>query len=114
MLKPAARREVVGYLKQAFGMSERRACGVAAICRATHRYRAHRRELPELRAALVGLARDKPKYGYRFLHRMLRRRGFALNHKRVYRITARRSSPCVATVGDDATPQLRDSRSRGP
>jgi putative transposase len=86
MVKPAARREVVGYLKQAFGMSERRACDVAAICRATHRYRARRREPPELRATLVSLAREKPKYGYRFLHRMLRRRGFAVNHKRVYRM----------------------------
>jgi putative transposase len=86
MVKPAAKREVVGYLKQAFGMSERRACSIAAICRATQRYRARRREVPELRAMLLGLAREKPKYGYRFLHRMLRRRGFDVNHKRVYRM----------------------------
>jgi putative transposase len=86
MVKPAARREVVGYLKQAFGMSERRACGVAAICRATHRYRVRRREPAQLRATLLGLAREKPKYGYRFLHRILRRRGFTVNHKRIYRM----------------------------
>ena len=86
MVKPAARREVVGYLQQAFGMSERRACGVASICRATHRYEPRRREPPKLRATLVGLAEQKPKYGYRFLHRLLRRRGFEVNHKRVYRM----------------------------
>jgi putative transposase len=86
MVKPAARRRVVGYLQQAFGMSERRACSVAALGRSTHRYRPRRVDPPRLRATLLGLAREKPRYGYRFLHRLLRRRGFAVNHKRVYRL----------------------------
>lgn len=86
MVKPAARREVVGYLEQAYGMSERRACSVASISRATCRYRPRRSETPRLRATLLSLAQQKPKYGYRFLHRVLRRRGFDVNHKRVYRI----------------------------
>ncbi len=86
MVKPAAKRCVVGYLQQVFGMSERRACRVASVARATHRYRPQRSELPRLRATLVTLAQQKPKYGYRFLHRVLRRRGFDVNHQRVYRI----------------------------
>lgn len=46
MVKPAARCQVVGYLQQAFGLSERRACGVASLCRATHRYEPRRTEPP--------------------------------------------------------------------
>ena len=32
------------------------------------------------------LAREKPRYGYRRLHVLLRRVGEAVNHKRLYRI----------------------------
>jgi putative transposase len=35
---------------------------------------------------VVQLAREKPRYGYRRLHVLLRRVGEALNHKRLYRI----------------------------
>ena len=35
MVKPAAKRRVVGYLEQAFGMSQRRACRVIDFCRAS-------------------------------------------------------------------------------
>lgn len=86
MVKPAARRAVVGYLQQAFGMSERRACCATGVGRSTHRYESRRRELPKLRATLLSLARQKTRRGYRFLHLLLRRRGFAVNHKRVYRL----------------------------
>jgi putative transposase len=39
-----------------------------------------------LRNKLVQLAREKPRYGYRRLHVLLRRVGEAVNHKRLYRI----------------------------
>ena len=35
---------------------------------------------------MVQLAREKPRYGYRRLHVLLRRDGEAVNHKRVYRV----------------------------
>jgi putative transposase len=39
-----------------------------------------------LRIRVVQLAREKPRYGYRRLHVLLRRDGEAVNHKRVYRV----------------------------
>ncbi len=39
-----------------------------------------------LREALVALARQKPRYGYRRLHALLSRRGYEVNVKRVYRL----------------------------
>jgi len=42
----------------------------------------------ELRGKLKALAEEKPKYGYRMLHVLLRRKGFAINHKRTERLYA--------------------------
>lgn len=39
ILKPAHMRERVGYLEEAYWVSERRACRVIQICRSSHRYR---------------------------------------------------------------------------
>lgn len=86
MVKPASKRRAVGYLQQAFGLSERRACRVVGLCRATARYEGTRVDPPELVKDLLKLAADKPRYGYRFLHRKLRRKGHRYNHKRIYRL----------------------------
>ena len=40
----------------------------------------------ELREALLELARQKPRYGYRRLHAVLCRRGHEVNVKRIYRL----------------------------
>ena len=40
----------------------------------------------ELRGRLRQLAREKPRFGYRRLHVLLRREGEMTNHKRVYRV----------------------------
>lgn len=68
------------------GLSERRACGLVGIGRSTHRYVPRRPEPDELRARLRALAEQWMRYGYRRLHRWLQREGWAVNHKRVYRL----------------------------
>ena len=40
----------------------------------------------DLRTRLVELAREKPRFGYRRLHVLLRRSGDVVNHKRVHRV----------------------------
>ena len=86
MVTPAARRQAAGLLQADFGVSERRACSVAELPRATCRYRSERVEDPELRKELCQLAAERPRYGYRMLHQQLRRKGWAINHKLVYRL----------------------------
>jgi putative transposase len=63
MVKPASKRRAVGYLQQAFGLSERRACRVVGLCRATARYQVTRVDPPDLVKDLLKLAADKPRYG---------------------------------------------------
>ncbi len=69
-------------------MSERRACKLLGVDRASYRYEPRPDRNAELREAVVNLARQKPRYGYRRLHAVLERRGQAVNVKRVYRLYA--------------------------
>jgi hypothetical protein len=68
------------------GLSERRACKLLAVDRSSYRYAAVPDWNAELRAKLVELARQKPRFGYRRLHVLLDRGGFVVNVKRVYRL----------------------------
>jgi putative transposase len=67
-------------------MSERRACELAGLSRSVWSYRSRRREPSGLRERLRKLAVARPRFGYKRLHVLLRREGFAVNHKRIYRL----------------------------
>ena len=86
MVKPAARRQAVLHARKVFGVSERRACGLMRIGRSSHRYRSGRRGWPGLKQRLLEIASQRIRFGYRRLHVMLRREGFEVNHKRIYRL----------------------------
>ena len=86
MVTPAARREAVRYLREAYQMSERRACRVIGSDRASVRYEALRADDGELRERLKVLAQERRRFGYRRLHVLLRREGHAVNKKRVQRL----------------------------
>ena len=79
------RRRVVGYVQQLFGVSQRRACRVLGFHRSTQRHHSSRDDR-ELAGKLRTLARERPRFGYRRLHVLLRRQGDMVNHKRVYRV----------------------------
>ena len=67
-------------------MSERRACALAALGRSSHRYKSRRSDTSVLRENLREVAALKPRYGYRRLGVLLRRRGVHANHKKIYRL----------------------------
>jgi putative transposase len=86
MVKPAILRRAVEYLQTKYHMSERRACRALGFGRSSCQYRSRRCEPAELVATLHELAAERPRFGYRRLCVLLRRRGHAVNHKRVYRL----------------------------
>jgi putative transposase len=86
MVTPAGRREAAAYLRSAHGMSERRACKVLRVDRASIRYASTRPSDAPLRERLKALAQERRRFGYRRLHVLLRREGHAVNHKRVQRL----------------------------
>jgi putative transposase len=79
------RRADADWLRQEYAASERRVCGLLGMAASSYRYQATRSD-DELRARLVELAREKPRFGYRRLHVLLLRAGEAVNHKRVHRV----------------------------
>jgi putative transposase len=70
------------------GLSQRRACGLCRLARSTCRYRRcpKREDEAVLVERLQQFARRRRRRGYRLAHRELCRDGFAVNHKRVYRL----------------------------
>ena len=73
-------------IREAHGMSERRACTLVGMKRSSCRYGARRVELRGLRGRLRALAQERRRFGYRRLTVLLRREGWTVNHKRVYRL----------------------------
>jgi putative transposase len=86
MVKPAAYRQAVGFLRGEFETSERRACRVLGVHRSSCRYVARRMMMQGLLDDIRAHAAARPRFGYRRIHVLLRRGGWRVNHKRVYRI----------------------------
>jgi putative transposase len=119
MVTPAVEREAVAHLRSAFDMSERRACRTINCVRMTVRYRSRRPDDTELRQRLRALAHERRRFGYRRLHVLLRREGFKVNHKRLFRLyreerlTVRRRGGRKRALGTRApmlVPQLPNER----
>jgi putative transposase len=83
---PSCRRDVVAQLQAAYQVSERCACRATGFCRASQRYRSQAAPQNELRLRLKELAQVRVRYGYRRLHVLLRREGWNVNAKRIYRL----------------------------
>ena len=86
MVSAPERRAVVRYLCGQYGISERHACRVVQVSRATVRYQARRPSQQALRQRIRDLAVSRVRYGYKRIHVLLRREGLQVNHKRVHRL----------------------------
>ena len=69
-----------------YGVSQRRASGLLQMWRSTLRLQVHPRQDDAILAELRRLAGQRPRFGYRRLYVMLRRKGILVNHKRVHRL----------------------------
>jgi putative transposase len=76
----------VRQVQQAHQLSEQRACGLIGITRWSNRYQSHKDPQVALRLRLRELAGSRVRYGYRRLTILLRREGWTVNAKRVYRL----------------------------
>lgn len=79
-------RTDVAFAYQQFEVSERRACKLMGVDRDSYRYEPRPDRNAQLRLALVELARQKPRYGYRRLHALLVRRDHSASVMRIYRL----------------------------
>lgn len=86
MVTPAKTRKAVAHLVDAYGMSERRACKAIGCCRMTVRYKATRPDDAALRQRMRTIAQERRRFGYRRLHVLLKREGYVINHKKLFRL----------------------------
>jgi putative transposase len=86
VVSPAGRRAVVEHFQADFDMGERRACSLAGQSRSVQQYQSTAMPVEGLLERLVELAGERPRFGYRRLTILLRREGFLVNHKRVWRL----------------------------
>ena len=73
-------------VRATYNISERRSCRLLGVTRSTCRYQSVADERAFLRIRLRDLATSRPRFGYRRLHILLRREGWLVNAKLVYRL----------------------------
>jgi putative transposase len=76
------------WAREAYQVSERRAARLVKLDRTTCRYRSRKDGQDALRRRLKELASTHVRYGYRRLTVLLRREGWKVNAKRIYRLYA--------------------------
>lgn len=66
--------------------SQRRACDLAGIAPRVFRYQSIRPDDDALRKRLRDLSSERRRFGYRRLHTLLKREGWYINWKKLYRL----------------------------
>jgi len=80
------RKAIAVWVAGGFQVSERRSCRLLRLCRSTKRYVSRRDPQTALRRRLCELASVRVRFGYRRLTILLRREGWRVNAKRIYRL----------------------------
>lgn len=86
MVRPAVKRLAVAYIVEHYATSQRRACRIVGQHRSVQSYQSRRDPKTALRQRLRELAQARMRYGYRRLHVLLKREGWALGREQAYRL----------------------------
>lgn len=73
-------------MRQKLGSSERHTCATIGVARSTQRYVERPKDDDRLRLALIRLAKQYGRYGYRKITALLKIEGWQINHKKVERL----------------------------
>jgi len=76
----------VDFVKESFGLSARRSCGLIGLSRNTLRYERKPDKDGLIRERLKELAEQRRRSGCQLFHEMMKREGLVINHKRTERI----------------------------
>ena len=85
-MRPGRKRELVDKLRSDWKVSIRRACSTLRIDRALYVYKSKRGDQADLKHRIKGICETRERYGYRRIHVLLRREGWTVNAKRIYRL----------------------------
>ena len=82
-----SRREDVAFAMAKFQIGQRKACELMQIDRSSCRYQPRRERELEVKQEAAEIAEAHPRFGYRRVTALLKRKGRRVNHKRVHRWT---------------------------
>jgi transposase InsO family protein len=89
MVSLAERRRAAEHLEATFAVSERRSCQVVEIHRSTKRRASGRTEEAALVQKIHELSEQYPRFGYRKIHRLLKKAGFRVGRDRLRQLRRR-------------------------
>ena len=85
-LGPARRRQLVDHLRAVWQVSIRRACAALQAERSSYHYQGKRQDPVAVKARIKAIAETRVRYGYRRNTVLLKREGWVVNGKRIYRL----------------------------
>ncbi|WP_425511334.1 IS3 family transposase [Sphingobium fontiphilum] len=85
-LRPDRKRELVGGMLADWGVSIRRACKVLPFDTSSYHYKSRRTDPAAIKKRIKAICETHVRYGYRRVYHILRREGWAVNAKKVYRL----------------------------
>src|SRR5262245_52248415 len=85
-MKPVRRRQLVDHARSTWKVLIRRACSVLVTEPSTYHYKSRRAGQATLCHRMKEIAATRVRYGYRRIHVLLRREGWPVNSKRIYRL----------------------------
>lgn len=103
-LRPACKRKLVDTIKTDWKVSIRRACSVLKVDRSLYVYKSRRGEQAELKLKIKDICQTRVSYGYRRVHILIKREGWSVNPKRIYRLL-QRDGPPASQQGSQAPGQ---------
>jgi putative transposase len=80
------KRALVIDLIKDYHFSQRRALKLVNLHRSVGRYVTKMPENEEARKEIKAIALERPRFGYRRIHVMLRKNGIKMNHKKLFRL----------------------------
>nr|CAD6595666.1 IS3 family transposase [Rhizobium sp. Khangiran2] len=86
MVKPDVKRDAVVHVCDQHGVSQHRTCEVVLVDRSSMRYRSRRPDDASIREAMMKVASERRRLGYRRIHVMLDRQGIVMNLRKLRRL----------------------------
>ena len=86
MVSPKAKRSCAESMIKNQQLSQRRACKLLALHRSVGRYKTRKSVEEHEKAKIKEIALERPRFGYRRIHIILKKRGLKINHKKLFRL----------------------------
>lgn len=86
MVSPKMKRALVEDLVKEHNFSQRRALKLVNLHRSVGRYVTKKPKDEEVKERIKNIALERPRFGYRRIHMILRKNGTRINHKKLFRL----------------------------